>query len=127
EKDESGVHTLTATFLHDYENLKWYQVWSNPFLPAAAQFPRVWMVPGPARWALLTCLFVNILRDELSLWHVPDDPLDPSSWLDGLDMSNWAVVVKPLSFVEDMAAGTVWAVPNSRWKTWHDMAIDILE
>ena len=126
EKLDTGDTQLVVTFLHDYENLKWYQVWSNPFLPAAVQFPRVWMVPGPARWALLTCLFVNILRDELSLWALPDDPLDISSW-GSLDQSNWSVVVKPLSFMEDMAAGTVWAVPNSRWKTWHDMAIDILE
>lgn len=126
EKTEDGDVQLVCNFLHDYENLKWYQVWSNPFLPAAVQFPRVWMVPGPARWALLTCLFVNILRDQAALWSLPDDPLDVSKWFN-LDQSNWSIVVKPLSFLEDMAAGTVWAVPSSRWKTWHDMAIDILE
>lgn len=126
EKTEDGDTLLVCNFLHDYENLKWYQVWSNPFLPAAVQFPRVWMVPGPARWALLTCLFVNILRDQASLWSLPDDPLDVSKWFN-LDQSSWSIVVKPLSFIDDMAAGSVWAVPTSRWKTWHDMAIDILE
>lgn len=32
EQREDGDLALVADFLHDYEHLKWYQVWSNPFL-----------------------------------------------------------------------------------------------
>ncbi len=126
EETEDGDQIATVTFLHDYENLKWYQVWSNPFLPAAIQFPRVWIMPGPARWSLLTCLFVNLLRDQASLWTLPDDPMNGDKWFD-LDQSNWSIVCKPLSFLQDMAAGTMWACPVSRWKTWHDIAKPILQ
>lgn len=126
EETEDGDQILTVTWMHDYEELKYYTIRSNPFFPAAFQAPRVWMLPGPARWALGTTLFCNLLRDNLSLWTLPDDPMDPSEW-GTLDQSNWPIVVKPLSFMEDLAAGTVWAMPISRWKNFHDMAKPIVQ
>ena len=126
EETEDGDQILTVTWMHDYEELKYYTIRSNPFFPASFQAPRVWMLPGPARWALGTTLFVNLLRDNLSLWALPDDPLDRSTW-GSLDQSTWPIVVKPLSFMEDMAAGTIWAMPISRWKNFHDMAKPILQ
>lgn len=32
EQREDGDVALVADFLHDYEHLKWYSLWSNPFL-----------------------------------------------------------------------------------------------
>jgi hypothetical protein len=32
ETREDGDEVLVMEFAHDYENLKWYTVWSNPFL-----------------------------------------------------------------------------------------------
>ncbi|AXN53471.1 minor tail protein [Gordonia phage Ronaldo] len=126
ERDEDGIAVLHTTWLHDYEELKWYQLWSNPFLLAAVQIPRVFILIGPARWVLLTALFLNILRDQLHLWSIPDDPLDVSEWFD-LSMNDWPIVVEPLSFLDDMEAGTLWTWLSSRWKTWHDVAAPILE
>lgn len=126
-KDGKGQRLLTVTFLTDYENLKWIDCWSNPFLPAIFQFPRIFMLAGPAIWVLKTALFVNLWRIYSSIWQIPDDPMNPSTWLDGLDMSNWDIVVKPTTFAQDMAAGTTWALFWSRWGKWHDRSEMIMK
>lgn len=127
EKGADGRRYVRLTFLHDYENLKWIDCWSNPFLPAIFQFPRIFILAGPAIWALKTALFVNLRRLNMTMdWAIPDDPMDPSTWLDGLDMSTWDIVVNPTTFFQDMAAGTPWCVFASRWGTWHDIAAPIL-
>lgn len=126
EETEIGDQILTATWANDYEELKYYTVRSNPLFPAAFQFPKVWMLPGPARWAVLTTLFFQLLRDNLNLWTIPDDPLDPDEW-GTLDMSKWPIVCKPLSFGEDLAAGTVWAMPISRWQNYHQVVKAIMD
>ncbi|RVW03005.1 Gp37-like protein [Rhodococcus xishaensis] len=127
EKREDGTVVLVVRFLHDYEFVKWYTVWSNPFLPAALQFPRIFMLAGGARWALLLTLFLQVMREQTSLWSLPDDPLDPASWTSGLDMSNWSVVVAPHSFMSDLEDGILWGFVASRWQNWHDVAKPILE
>lgn len=127
DTDEYGRQKVTITFKDDYETLKYYDVWSNPFLPAAFQFPRVFILPGPTRWVLKTTLFLQVLREQASLWHLPDDPMAGfGQWLN-LDMSNWMVVIKPTSLLEDLAAGSIWCVASSRWKNFHDMSIPIVE
>ncbi|MEJ9078602.1 hypothetical protein WKY82_09295 [Gordonia malaquae] len=125
-KDEKGQRLLVVTFLTDYENLKWIDCWSNPFLPAIFQFPRIFLLAGPAIWVLKTALFVNLWRIYSSIWQIPDDPMNPVKWLDGLDMSTWDIVVAPTTFAQDMAAGTTWAMFVSRWGKWHDRAEMIL-
>lgn len=127
KKDAKGQRTLHVVFLTDYENLKWVDLWSNPFLPAIFQFPRIFLLAGPAIWALKTSLFLNLLRIYSSLWQIPDDPMNPLSWLDGLDMSNWDIVIKPTSFIEDVAAGTTWCLVMSRWQKWHDVSEMIMK
>ncbi|QIS16591.1 phage tail protein [Nocardia arthritidis] len=122
-KTESGLHSVAIQFMHDYHELKFIQAWSNPFLPAAIQFPRVFMLAGPSRWCLKLALFLNILRKEASLWALPDDPLDPAQWFN-LDQSKWSMVVAPNDFLSDTS---VWTVISSRWKTWHDMAAPTLD
>lgn len=125
EKREDGTRVLVVRWMHDMENLKYYQIWSNPFFPAALQFPRTFILAGPSIWCLKTALFLNIMREQESVWHLPDDPMNQTS--SGPGMSNWSVVVKPTTFADDMNAGTLWSVPYSRWKYFHDMADQILE
>ncbi|WP_406234918.1 phage tail protein [Nocardia sp. NBC_01009] len=127
EKREDGTEVLVVTWLSDYETVKWYTVWSNSYLPAALQFPRVFMLAGGARWVLLTALFLQIIREQQHWWALPDDPLSPASWTSGLDMSNWSVVVKPHSFMDDLEDGILWSILISRFKNWHDLAKPILE
>lgn len=127
ETDERGYSKLIVTFRSDYEELKWYRLWSNPVLPAAIQAPRVFMLGGPAIWVLKTALFLNVLREQTSLWSIPDDPMKLANWTSGLDMSNWTVAIKPTSFLDDLNAGTIWALLFSRWKDWHSASQMILE
>lgn len=119
ESDENGDQIVVARFSSDYEQLKWYTVWSNPFLPAAVQFPRVFILPGPVPWVASCTLHLQLLRENLSLWALPDDPMNPSTW-GNLDQSNWPIVVKPLSFMQSMASGAVWGIATSRWKNYHE-------
>lgn len=122
EKDDAtGDQIVTATFASDYEQLKWYHVWSNPVLPAAVQIPRMFILPGPTPWVLSTSLFLQILREQASLWAIPDDPTKLSNW-GNLNQSNWSVVVKPLSFIDSMNSGALWGIATSRWRNWHEMA-----
>lgn len=113
--------TLIVTWLHDYENLKWYSVWSNPFTPATFQWPRVFILAGPIPWLALTTLHLQILREHNPLLTIPDDPLDFGSYIEELDPSNWHMVVKPTTFLESMASGALWGIASSRWSNWHDM------
>lgn len=124
---EDGDKVLEVTWLHDYENLKWYSVWSNPMLPAAFQWPRAFLLAGPVPWILKLSLFLNIVREHNPLITIPDDPLSIGSWFSGLNQSNWNVIVKPGGFLQAMAAGDIWGVVSSRFSNWHDMAHQMLE
>lgn len=127
EQREDGDLALVVDFLHDYEYLKWYQLWSNPFLPAAIQAPRAFVIAGPVTWILKTALLANIFREHNPVVTWPDDPLDFESWTTSFNQSNWHVVVKPTSFLEAAQSGVVWGVLISRWATWHDACKVMLE
>lgn len=118
-KTAQGERSVELHFLHDYEEVKRIQCWSNPFLPAAVQFPRAAILAGPSKWVLKTMLLMNIVRINASLWHLPDDPLDLASWGQGFDPSQWPIVIKPGSLLADSSP---WTVASSRFKFWHDMA-----
>jgi hypothetical protein len=127
EQREDGDTVLVVDFMHDYEFLKFYSLWSNPFLPAAFQFPRAFLLAGPVTWVLKMALFANIVREHNPLITWPDDPMELSSWFTALDQSQWHVVVKPTSFLEAVESGVVWGVLISRWATFHDAAHIMLE
>jgi len=84
KRDKSGDAWLDVTFQHDFEQAKHILCWANPFLrPDIAQFPKAWVIFGPAKFCLLLTLFVNLFRLESSLWTIPDNPLDPLEWMWG--------------------------------------------
>lgn len=124
---EDGDQVLLVTWLHDYENLKWYSVWSNPFLVSGFQWPRVFILGGPVPWILLTALHFQFYREHHPLTTIPDDPLDFDSYLEFLDMSTWQNVVKPMTFLQAMQRGFVWGIVSSRFSNWHDMSKQMLE
>lgn len=120
--NEDGSTTVVVIFKHDYEELKHILCWSNPFLPAEIQFPRLWMMFSRARHSLATTLLVNIMRLESSMWMLPDDPLDPAQWFN-FDQSTWSMVVKPRAIEDDY---TLPALVHSRFKYFHDVAKNVL-
>lgn len=123
EQDEQGDRTVTLNFLHDYEELKHLLVWSNPFTPAAVQFPRVFILAGPSRYMLKLSLFLNLARMQGNWWAMPDDPLDVNSWVQSVNMRSWPIMVKPDSLLLD---DTPWCILSSRFKTWAEMATSTL-
>ncbi|BDQ19772.1 phage tail protein [Rhodococcus qingshengii] len=120
-KGDDGRKFIRVTFKHDYEGLKHILAWSNPFLPAEVQFPRLWVCFGRARWALKTTLLVNLMRLESSLFMLPDDPMDPNGW-NNFDQSTWWNVVKP-DLEPDHSVG---AIVHSRFKNMHDVSKKIV-
>lgn len=118
-KESDGRSYLQLTFLHDFEELKHIYCWPNPFLPAAIQFPRAFILAGPTAWALKMMLHVNLLRLNGNLWALPDDPLDLKQWGAAFDQSQWPIVVAPGPLVGDSSP---WTVVSSRMKLWSDVA-----
>lgn len=114
---------VRVIFKHDYEEFKHILCWANPFLPAEIQFPRLWLLFGPAKWCIKTTLFVNVLRLEASLWMLPDDPMDLSQWFN-LDQSTWSMVVKPDTIGSD---SSLFAIVHSRFKDFHSVVKPTLE
>lgn len=109
---------VEVTFKHDYEQAKHILCWANPFLRPELQFPKLWVVFGPAKWCCLLTLFVNILRLETSLWTLPDNPLDLSEWFPfSLNTATWRNMVKPFPLLGDNSNVTI---VFSRFKSWHD-------
>lgn len=124
-RTKEGDTYVEITFVHDMEELKHILVWSNPFLRPEFQFPKMWIIFGPAKWCLLTTLFVNILRLETSLWTLPDNPLDITEWMGpSFWPGNWRNIVKPFPLLGDNSNLTV---VFSRFKSFYDVAKDILE
>lgn len=124
-RTKEGDAYLEIIFLHDMEELKHIICWSNPFLRPEFQFPKLWIIFGPAKWCLLMTLFVNILRLETSLWTLPDNPLDISEWMGpSFWPGNWRNIVKPFPLIGDNSNLTV---VFSRFKPFYDVAKRVLE
>lgn len=124
EQDDEGVKTVRIEFLHDYEELKHITVWANPLSPAEVQFPKTFLLAGPAAYMLKLTLFLNLVRLNMSLWQLPDDPLSFDGWTQGLDYKQWPIIVKPGSLLLD---DSQWTIINSRFKNFHDIAKPILD
>ncbi|UXE05073.1 minor tail protein [Mycobacterium phage MaCh] len=124
-KTDQGDAYLEIVFLHDFEQAKHIRVWCNPFLRPELQFPKIWIIFGPAKWCLLVTLFVNLLRLETSLWTLPDDPTDLNEWMGpSFNPANWRNIVKPFPFLLDNSPITL---VFSRFGTFYDTAKQILE
>lgn len=122
-RDPKG-DTVTVTFKHDYEHLKNVHCAPNPFLPmSVVQFPKVFMLAGPAIHTLKTALFLNLLRLQVTGFSLPSDPLNPAAWA-GMTFTNWPIVVKPGSILDDSSP---WTIVTSRMKSWHEMAAPVLD
>lgn len=123
-RDKNGDAFLEVIFKHDFEHLKHILVWANPFLRPEFQFPKLWIIFGPAKWCLMVTLFVNLMRLETSLWTLPDNPLDIKEWMGpSFFPGNWRQIVKPFPLLADNSNVTV---IFSRFKSFFDVAKDTL-
>jgi len=124
-REKEGDAYVEIFFKHDLEEAKHILVWANPFLRPEFQFPKLWIIFGPAKWCLLTTLFVNLLRLETSLWSLPDNPLDIKEWMGpSFWVGEWRNIVKPFPLLADNSDLTV---VFSRFKPFYDVAKNVLE
>ncbi|BBX09503.1 phage tail protein [Mycolicibacterium aichiense] len=124
-KEKNGDAYLEIVFLHDFEQTKHIRVWCNPFLRPEVQFPKIWIIFGPAKWCILVTLFVNLLRLESSLWTLPDDPTDINEWMGpSFNPANWRNIVKPFPFLADKSPVDM---VFSRFGTFYDTVKKQLE
>lgn len=124
-RSKDGDAYVEILFKHDMEEAKHILCWANPFLRPEFQFPKLWIIFGPAKFCLLTTLFVNLLRLESSLWTLPDNPLDITEWMGpSFWPGNWRQIVKPYPLLGD---NTNLTVVFSRFKPFYDVAKSVLE
>lgn len=119
-RTKNGDAYLEVVFKHDFEQTKHILCWSNPFLLPEFQFPKLWIIFGPSKWALLVTLFCNLMRLETSIWTLPDNPLDINEWAGpSFWPGNWRNIVKPFPLLSDNSNITV---IFSRFKPFYDVA-----
>lgn len=124
-RTKEGDAFVEIFFKHDMEEAKHILCWANPFLRPEFQFPKLWIIFGPAKFALLLTLFVNLLRLETSLWTLPDNPLDITEWMGPSFWPGfWRQIVKPFPLLADNSPLTV---VFSRFKPFWDVAKNVLE
>lgn len=124
-RTKDGDTYVEIIFKHDMEEIKHILCWSNPFLRPEFQFPKLWIVFGPAKFCLLLTLFANIMRLETSLWTLPDNPLDINEWMGpSFWPGNWRQIVKPFPLLADNSPLTI---VFSRFKSFYDLAKDVLD
>lgn len=120
-KEKGGERYVEMEFLHDYEDVRNVYVYPNPFLPAAVQFPRAFVMAGPVEWVLKAALWCNLYRMYGSIFTVPDNPLDIVEVArNKLLLKGWPIAIKPTPAISDLAQP--WTVISSRMKKWHDVA-----
>jgi len=111
--NEDFVRYHELTFNDDLQFLQFLLCPPNPALPVNVfQFPRVFTLAGPAKWAISVMILLNLIRVEGNLWSLPDDPFDFESWDDLWDWSDWQVHIKCKPFSLDDSS--LWVLLASR-------------
>lgn len=123
-KAADGTRTVVFTFNDDIKELECIQIWSNPFLMAALQWPKSFVLAGPARYMLKLTLFLNLIRLHGNFWHLPDNPLDMATWFEGVIPWDWSIAVTADNILLD---DSQWCVIDSRFKNFMELATPILE
>lgn len=124
--NEEGTKYFEMTFLDDLTYLQYLLAPPNPFLPIPVfQFPRVFMLAGPSKWAISMLILLNLIRVEGNLWTLPDDPFDPESWDDIFDWSDWQVHIKGSPWLLDDSS--LWTFLSARMNPIDSVIADSLD
>ncbi|OYN81782.1 hypothetical protein [Mycolicibacterium sphagni] len=125
-KSKDHVKYLEVTFNDDLTMLQYLLCPPNPFLPIPAfQFPRVFGLAGPAKWAISVVILLNLIRVQTSVYGLPDDPFSLDSWGDALDWSDWQCFIKANPFNLDDSA--VWTFLSARMNPVDSVIADALD
>lgn len=105
-------------FLHDYNRAKKLICYANPALPAEVQFPKAMPWAGPSMSGITIYGLSNMFRINSPLHTIPDNLLDPSQWLSGLNINDWWTTMVPVNPLTDTSK---WTVLSSRFANFHDL------
>lgn len=126
-KMRDGIHVMELTFNDDLQYLQFLLAPPNPALPIPVfQFPRVFTILGPAKWACSVLILVNLIRCQ-GLVNLPDDPFNPADWGEMVTnpWGDWQVHIKanPLPFDDS----SLWTVLGSRMNPVDSVLADSLQ
>ena len=128
-KSAEGIPYLEATFKDDLTFLQYLLAPPNPVLPIPIfQFPRIFMLAGPAKWCISTLIALNLFRVEGNLWTLPDDPFKlggPDGWLAPLDIANWQCYIRAKALPFDDSS--LWTFLSSRMNPIDSVIADALD
>ena len=123
---EDGVRYHELTFNDDLQFLQYLLCPPNPALPINIfQFPRVFTIIGPAKWAISTMILLNLIRVEGNLWDIPDDPFRADNWDSLFDWKDWQVHIKAPEFLLDDSS--LWVLLASRMNPIDSVIADALD
>jgi len=122
----NGVWFLRVVFISDEQYMQFMLGPPNPLLPIPIfQFPRVFPLFGPAKWAISMMILLQLIRIEGNLWTLPDDPFDLGSWADSFNPATWQVLIKADAFpLDDSSTWNILATRMNRMDTVIQDALD---
>lgn len=124
--NEEGLRYHEITWNDDMQYLQFLLCPPNPALPINIfQFPRVFMLTGPAKWAISVMILVNLLRVQGNIWSIPDDPFVAESWDNAVDWNDWQVHIKCDPFMTDDSS--LWVLLASRMNPVDAVIAEALE
>lgn len=123
---EDGLHYHEISFNDDLQFLQFLLGPPNPVLPIPIfQFPRVFPMVGPAKWAISVMILLNLIRVEGNLWTLPDDPFDIDQWLDIVQWDDWQCHIKCDPFLLDDSS--LWVLLATRMNPMDAVIAEALE
>jgi hypothetical protein len=123
---EEGLRYHEITWNDDMQFLQFLLCPPNPALPINIfQFPRVFMLTGPAKWAISVMILINLLRVQGNVWTIPDDPFVADNWDNAVDWNDWQVHIKCDPFMTDDSS--LWVMLASRMNPVDAVIADALE
>jgi hypothetical protein len=122
---KDGVDYMTVTFNDDLQILQFLLCPPNPALPIPTfQFPRDFLCYAPACWGAGFVAHVNVCRQEMNAFTLPDDPWDLTQYVEAFDTRTWQVHIKVPRFAED---SSLWGVFASRMNSVDSVISDALD
>lgn len=123
-----GLRYQELSFNDDMQFLQFLLAPPNPALPINVfQFPRVFTMLGPAKWAISVMILFNLIRVEGNLWDFPDDPFDKDQWNNIFPSSweDWQVHIKCAPWSLDDSS--LWVLLASRMNPVDSVIADALD
>lgn len=124
EGTDDGFEYIELKIVHEFEHAKKIVCFSNPFLPAELQWPKIWAYAGPSQFGVTALMFLNLLRRFALPWTFSDNLFDPASWLANFNPNQWPIVVVPKPLLTDTS---MWSILATRFGNFYDVTLPTLK